>query len=788
MSDKGRRSGGLAVLVVAVFFASGFAALLYQVIWQRVLALFSGADVFSVTIIVAAFMGGLGCGNLAGGHLADRVSRGTCLLLFAGAEIAIAAFAVVSRWLYYDVLYASAGDWTLPLPAMGALLFVSLLWPTFFMGLSLPLLARGLTHAIDQAARVIGSLYGWNTLGAAVGALATPWILLRRFDFEICLWIGAAVNVACALCVLAVRARAGAHADAAEAGSPSAAPAVAPPAFGVGAWLAIYALSGGIALSLEIAWFRVLGVTVKSTSFTFGTLLGVYLIGVALGSVIGSRRATRPDANPVARFLGLQTGVTVYAIAALGALLWAISGDGAQPSALVSYLRNLEPFPVDVALLGLARDPLGWITLDDVEDHRVWLFLLLYIVVPALLIGPSTFAMGLSFPWLQRALQSDARWLGRRVGWLQTANIAGSLAGSLVTGFALLPWLGTSATFRWLAVAAAAFPLLALRASRTLSIPRGLPALGLAALAAAATALPSGKVFWARLHGMPPRQILIEEDASGVSAIAPLVEAPERSITAGGAEISTVPFGGYDGIHTLLGAIPVLLHPAPKRVAVIGLGSGDTLYAAASRPGLEDVVGIEIVGSQLDLLQRFQARWGDPGLGALFTLPHVSIEITDGRTFVRRDPVPYDVIEADALRPTAAYSGNLYSLEYFRQMGESLALGGLVVTWTPTERVKRTLLAAYPHVVLVGAIGIGSHSPIPFDRAALERNAADPAVRTHFANAGIDIMALLARHLDAGPILVFGPDDPRQTSDLNSDLSPRDEFLVPAAAPEVRAP
>ena len=161
-------------VLLAVFFLSGFAALLYQVIWQRLLAIFSGADVFSVTIVVAAFMGGLGCGNFAGGHLADRVSRAACLALFAAAELAIALFALASKAFYYDLLYAKLGGSALPMPLLALVLFLAVVWPTFFMGVSLPLLARGITPSLDAAARVVGSLYGWNTLGAAAGALATP--------------------------------------------------------------------------------------------------------------------------------------------------------------------------------------------------------------------------------------------------------------------------------------------------------------------------------------------------------------------------------------------------------------------------------------------------------------------------------------------------------------------------------------------------------------------------------------------------------------------------------------
>src|SRR5262245_36951331 len=90
---------------LTLFFVSGFAALLYQIVWQRMLTFFGGADVYSVTIIVSAFMGGLGFGSLAGGHLADRFDHRRCLVAFAACEIAVAIFAVVSASIYYDLLY-----------------------------------------------------------------------------------------------------------------------------------------------------------------------------------------------------------------------------------------------------------------------------------------------------------------------------------------------------------------------------------------------------------------------------------------------------------------------------------------------------------------------------------------------------------------------------------------------------------------------------------------------------------------------------------------------------------
>src|ERR1700693_607024 len=131
-----------------VFFVSGFAALLYQVIWQRLLVFFSGSDIYSVTLIVTAFMAGLGVGNLAGGYLADRSSKRLNLIMFVVAELAIMIFGILSKALFYDFLYTRHPELGQSTWLLWVVLFCSLLWPTFFMGLSLPLLAKALTRDV----------------------------------------------------------------------------------------------------------------------------------------------------------------------------------------------------------------------------------------------------------------------------------------------------------------------------------------------------------------------------------------------------------------------------------------------------------------------------------------------------------------------------------------------------------------------------------------------------------------------------------------------------------------
>jgi predicted membrane-bound spermidine synthase len=355
MQAPGRAPGGLAYLLfLPLFFASGVAALVYQIVWQRLLTFFSGADVFSVTLIVAAFMAGLGCGNLAGGHLADRLSPRGRVLAFAAAEAGTAAFAIVSVPLVHGFFFVRLGPLALPLSVTTLLLFAVLLLPTFLMGLTLPLLSRVVTTSLGQAGRRIGALYGWNTLGAAVGALGTVWFGVRALGFAGTVHAAAALNLGCALAALTLALR---HGESQEEGASPAGDAradqEASPAttLSLAGWLGIYALSGFIALSLEIVWFRLLGILLKSISFTFATLLGVFLCGLGAGALVGSRLAPR-SRRPARVFFALQAGIPLYAGLSLALLVWAIGH-----LALLQWLsRSLAEFDgIDVVGGGVPR-------------------------------------------------------------------------------------------------------------------------------------------------------------------------------------------------------------------------------------------------------------------------------------------------------------------------------------------------------------------------------------------------------------------------------------------------
>jgi spermidine synthase len=773
--EHGRSFTIAGFVFLTLFFVSGFAALLYQIVWQRMLTFFGGADIYSVTIIVSAFMGGLGFGSLAGGHLADRLVVRQCLVAFATCEIAVALFATVSANIYYDLLYVRLGAWALPRAAMAAIIFAVTLWPTFFMGMSLPLLVRALTQDARRPARWVPLLYGSNTLGAACGSLFATALLFRTVDFVTSVRLGALLSFSCALGALLGSPLIRRQPVVARSELPHAnADAIrAPTEFGLWTWMTVYALSGFVALSLEIVWFRVLGVILKSNSFTFGLLLTVYLLGVGLGALVANHRRVS-SWSPVPAFFLLQAAIPVIAAVSLVLLTTSVDRVGwADP--LWRYLGEYEPLTPDAAWSGAA---------GGIEPTRRGLFLVLYVVVPLALLGLPTLMMGLSFGHLQRAVQTDLEILGRRVGWLQTANIVGSMLGALLTGLALLDWLGTAGTLRLLVCCSTVF-LILYGSSRHYNPAWLATAAAVLLVCLVAYSIPSGTTMWARLHRAQPAEVIHAEDGSGLSVLKGKAESGLTVVFANGIGQSALPYGG---IHTVLGALPAMLHASPQSVGVIGLGSGDTLFAIGGRVETTTIDSIEIIAPEFETLRVLDQGRSYPGLRMLLRDGRVRHWFTDGRTFIRKGARRYDIVEADALRPTSAYAGNLFSVEYFELLRNRLNPGGLAVTWTPTLRVVDSFVTVFPHVLLFEGLALGSTTPVRFDRPAIAARIQHPFTHDYYARAGIDLDKLLAPYLNSTPE-VYGPEfDRTSLVNVNRDLFPKDEFGVEWDCSQVAVP
>lgn len=764
-SGEGRTERRRALFILhGVFFISGFCALVYQTAWQRMLGLFVGSDTVSATIVVGAFLFGLGVGSLAAAGFADRLTHARAVIAFGLCEFGIALCAVVSPWLFHDViagrLQALAGSPVI----VFTIVFAALLPPTLLMGLSLPVLARAVVREIEGAAERVSWLYGLNTLGAGLGALVAGLILIGTLGYEVTVYIGALLNLAVAIASLGV---AGTLKARAFTSRPAVARAPRQEALGRSGllgWAALLFSSGFLIISLEIVWFRVLGNIIWTMPYAFPLILAVFLIADAMGIVAGAR-VLRRFGHPLPFFLRLQGMVALYALGTM-LLVWMLF---AEPGLAALFI------PPEAG--------------RAVAEPR--LSFLAWGAIACVVVGPPAFLLGMSFPIAQRAVQEDPAVVGRRVGLVQLANILGNTAGAVVTGLILLHLLGTAGTLRVVGLLGLALLLSIFMLNRRHRVlGPGMQRGGVRDLALAAALLalivlfPANAAFWARLHGTVATEAhggaTVAEDRSGVVVIRP--GGGHLWMYIGGHTQSRVPF--YP-IHGALGAIGPLVHPDPRSVLVVGHAMGSTPYAAALALGTGPgrfVRSVEIVAPVHEALHAHAARPDAvPVLAAIVSEPRIARVIGDGRHAIFSDPRRWDVIEADALQPRSSHSGLLYSIEFFRQVRDRLAPGGMAVQWEATPRTLASFLAAFPWVLRVDSgqpwstILIGSaDGPVRYDTAALAARLA--SVAPALEAAGWPPQTLRALLVDV-TVQAWGPGDPRP-QDVNTDLFPKDEYFL----------
>jgi len=729
-ADRVRRS-----VLFGLFFLSGAAALVYQTAWHRLLGLFAGADTIAAALVVGAFLLGLGIGSLAAGLLADRLSRRAALLAFALCEVGIAAFAVASPWLYYDVIYRELLPLSSSRGVIFAVVFAGLLWPTFLMGCSLPFLSKAVVREIAGSAKLIGWLYGLNTLGAGVGAFVGGWYLIGTFGFDKAVYVGAALNLVVALGGLLLARGLGMT----DAKTPSTARVKDSDGGVVWRWSLLVFISGFLIVALQIVWYRLIGVLLQSNGYSFSLVLSVFLLGDAAGLLVGARTIDR-IADPRRFFFLMQGIATALALAGAWFVYWAI-GMGILPATFVDH-DVMSGRPGDTALI---------------------MILLLIVVLPA------SFIMGFSFPVVQKAVQRDIDRLGQRVGLVQLANIVGNSAGSLVAGLLLLDLFGTAGTLMLLVAIGLGFAALQIVTSpgaRWAYPPALLLILGL-------VFFPPDHDFWKRLHGLTTQHSIVAEDKTG-SSLLKMANPEDGKLYIQGHSQSRLPF---DTVHVFLGAIGPLTHPAPKRVLVIGSGTGGTPFAAGLHPATERVRVVEIVAPVIDTLRRYLDRGGKSGVDSLLTNLKFEVVVADGRHSLALDPTKYDVIEADAILPKTGLSGLLNSQEFFRQVQSKLAPGGIYVQWAPTERTVETFRSVFPYVTMVHPALLGSNRPIPYARDKILGLLLRPEIDIHLTSARVDRAELL-KWFEDKKIEVLNDGRTVPATSPNTDFFPRDEYYL----------
>jgi spermidine synthase len=682
-------------VLAALFVASGFSALVYQVVLSRYLQLVLGSTAQAVSAILVAFMLGMSLGSALGGRLADR-SRWP-LRLYAGAEIAIGVYCLAFPLLYpaFRELYLELAP---PLGATAArhavrftLGVAAFLIPAAFMGVTTPAFARAIVAGRADSGPYLARLYGWNTLGASLGAMLTAYALVPVLGLVGSLLFGSLVNFAVALVALRL-ARREREADVSEP-TPGSGPA-AP----LAAALVVAAFSTGVlSFGLEVIWTHLLAVLIGNSVYAFGLMLGALLLGLAIGTVF-ARRLSRSDDRATA---WIGRALALAGIAVVGTLpVWD----------RIPYLFLL-----------LARSSPSFALLEGTR----------FAISLGLMLLP-TVCFGISFPLILRRAAPAGSAFGAHVGTIYAVNTAGSVAGALAGAYLLLPYLGSLLSLKVLGAS-----LIGLGGWLSVGLPdvrRGrIVATAAAVLALAAILIPvrwdfnalnMAAAMYLGSSATPEGQILYsaEDPTGGLTSV--VERRGVRTLLTNGK------FQGDDSeevpIQHRLANIPTLFTPGRERALVVGLGTGVTLASVAAH-GFRETVCAEISAPIVTAARTYFAAVN----GRVLDSASVRLVPEDGRSVLLERPERYDVISVEVTTIWFAGAGALYSREFYDLARRRLRRQGVLLQWFPVHHLSarnlyvviNTVRSVFPHVSVwthrhQGFV-IASNEPLQLDLASV---------------------------------------------------------------------
>jgi spermidine synthase len=731
--------------ILGLFFASGVAGLIYQVLWVRAFGHVFGNTLASAALVTAVFMCGLGVGSVVGGRLIDRRERHAAdgLRWYGYAELAIAGCGLLLALLLPRLTSFSGTLFSYEIEATGwsvlsssarafqyAVAIALLAPPSLLMGATLTLLIRFVVaDRIELAGWRIGLLYGVNTAGAAAGALLTDFALVPRlgvFDAQL---VAIALNVGAGVGALALARRRGGtvrHApptiEAATAADPS------PEEDSGGGrvlWLMSLGLvlSGAAALGLEILWFRYLAQMLGSLRSTFSLILAVMLVAMWLGSTCAGylqRRSGRP-------------------------VLWLIGSQALLVASAVVLLTTIDHGSAHAARLDSIRPDYA----EASSAGRAFMELTSYLRPIAVVTALPAFAMGFVFPLANAHVQQTRREVGGRAGYLYLAMTVGNVIGSTVTGFWLLPAVGIHTTLIVL-VAGAGASIVPMYLSSSEGHEKAVAVTAKRALAASLLVV-GATLFWvSRLSADVLLRPCIPSDQGGTRKVIKVSEGPNETIAV--TEIFGLRRSLFTNGHLMSSSnalsqrymrafahIPLLQQEQPRKVLVICFGIGNTLHAASLHPSVQRLELADLSRNVLEHSDYFAAS-----NGSILKDPRVSVFVNDGRLHLRMaQSKSYDLVTLEP--PPIMFAGvsALYSRDFYALVRASLADGGFLTQWLPADQVHgpavlalvRAFIEVFPQSVLLSGddrhlvlMGRKSDS-IALDEAAFERRMAQrPAV------------------------------------------------------------
>ncbi len=615
-------------MLLVLFAGSGASALIYEIVWYQLLQLVIGSTAISLGVLLASFMGGLCLGSFAlPRFVSERVHP---LKVYAWIELGIGVCGLAAHFgmPLIDSLYTGAVGHGFPAVVLRAVVCAAcLLPPTMLMGASLPAAARWLKTS-PEGVSWMGLLYGANTGGAVAGCVLAGFYLLRVFDMATATYVAAALNAVVALVALALAKRASYQPPEEEA---TPVKLLAPQ----GAWpvYVTIALSGATALGAEVIWTRLLGLLLGGTVYTFSIILAVFLVGLGIGSAVGSffaKQLIRPR---------LALGVCQMLLVA--GIAW------------TAYMlaSSLPYWPVNPLL---STSP--WFTFQVDLVRSLWAIL------------PAALLWGASFPLALAAVAAPGEDSGRMVGGIYAANTAGAIVGALSFSVLLIPHIGSGRSERLL-IALSAIGGLLLLAPMVWPWRRKTGALALAAATLASvwlittvTPVPGMLIAYGRriLTSSDRSKILYTGEGMNSSiAISQWDDGAVQFHVSGKVEASTEP---YDmRLQRMLGHLPALFHPKPESVLVVGFGAGVTAGSFSLYPSIRQIVICEMEPLVPPVATRFFGRENYNVLHDRRT----QIIYDDARHYILTSPEKFDIITSDPIHPWVKGSATLYSKEYF---------------------------------------------------------------------------------------------------------------------------
>lgn len=678
-----------AWMLSLMLLVSGGCALVFQVVWIRELRLVFGATTASSAAVLAIFMAGLGLGNWLFGR---RIDASTRPLRFYGLlELGIACSAGLTPFLILLVreMYLGLGGQAALGPEVATLLrllasAIILAVPTILMGGTMPAAGRAVSSEADQNRRGVALIYGLNTLGAVVGAGLANFFLLEALGNRSVLWSACLVNLLLAGTALHLSKRISVSTT--HSAKPQ--PSVSETATGTRTnQLAIVCFSsatvGFVFFLMEIVWYRMLGPLLGGTTYTFGLILCIALLGIGIGGALYGL---------LARFLKPSLSFLAV-ICVLEALLIAIPfwyGDQIAFWVLEQHNQPITSF-----------------------GDQVWN----WFQVGSFVIFPAAAVAGFQFPLLIAIAGKGRENVGKHVGWTFAANTAGAICGSIAGGFFLLPVMTAPGLWRFsvcllLALSGIVFLCETSRRKLPTAISGTIALLALLAIfdqGPTAVWRHSGiGVGRAELGGTGPNA---ERHFANTKKRQCIWEAEGRESSVAITAVDSLAFivngksdgnaFGDAGTQIGLGLLGTILHPSPRTGLVIGLGTGESAGWMADVDEVETVDVVELEPTILEMAQRCA-----PVNRNALENPKLKLHFNDAREYLLTTDNQYDLIVSEPSNPYRAGIANLYTQEFYESVATRLNEGGLFLQWLQGYEVDdrtvmivlQTIRSVFPQV------------------------------------------------------------------------------------------